>query len=128
MSRFASGRHSIAVCDICGFQYKLKDLRKLVVKAKTVNILACPECWNPDHPQLMLGTFPVVDPIAVRNPRRDNSYRQSGITWTGTDGEGSRIIAWGWAPVGGPRAYDVALTQNPLAATVAVGTVTVEVS
>lgn len=128
MSRYASGRNSIAVCDVCGFQYKLKDLRKLVIKSKTVNILACTQCWSEDHPQLMLGTFPVYDPIAVQNPRRDSTYVKSGVTSDGTDGEGSRIISWGWNPVGGPRDFDAVLTQNPLTAAVAVGGVTVEVS
>jgi len=126
MAAFASGRNSIAVCDVCGFQVKLKDLRKLVIKSKTVNILACPECWNADHPQLMLGTFPIHDPIAVQNPRRDNSYTQSGQLPDGDAGEGSRIIEWGWNPVGGARGFAAELLPNPLTITVAVGDVVVE--
>lgn len=70
-NRFASGKRSISECDVCGFRYKLKELRQLVIKTKNVNILACPECWNPDQPQLQLGMYPVDDPQAVRNPRPD---------------------------------------------------------
>lgn len=70
-NRFASGKYSIAECDICGFRYKLKELQQLVIKTKNVNILACPECWNPDQPQLQLGMYPVDDPQALRNPRPD---------------------------------------------------------
>jgi hypothetical protein len=70
-NRFASGKRAISECDICGFRYKLKELQQLVIKTKNVNILACPECWNPDHPQLQLGMYPVDDPQALRNPRPD---------------------------------------------------------
>ena len=77
-NRFASGRIAISECDVCGFRYKLKELRELVIKTKNVNILACPECWNPDQPQLQLGMYPVDDPQALRNPRPDfPGYPQS---------------------------------------------------
>ena len=67
-ARFASNKRAIAYCDVCGFQYKLKDLKGLVVKGVNTNIKACTECWNPDHPQLKLGEFPVDDPQALRDP------------------------------------------------------------
>lgn len=76
-NRFSSGKFSIAECDRCGFRFKLQKLRSLTIKTKNVNILTCPECWEKDHPQLQLGLYPVNDPQAVRNPRRDNSYPQS---------------------------------------------------
>ena len=77
-TNFASAKNSIAQCDICGFRYKLKQLKRLVIKTKNVNILACPECWNPDQPQLQLGMYPVDDPQALRNPRPDfTGYPQS---------------------------------------------------
>jgi hypothetical protein len=76
--RFASGYNALAECDVCGFQYKLRQLKPLVVKAVVTGIKACPECWNPDQPQLMLGVFPVTDPQAIRNPRPDfTGYPQS---------------------------------------------------
>jgi hypothetical protein len=79
MSRaFASGNDAIAECDICGFRYKLKQLRELVVNEVTTNIKACPECWNEDHPQLLLGKYPIDDPQAIRDPRPDFAgYEQS---------------------------------------------------
>lgn len=76
-NQFASGKHAIAQCDRCGFRFKLKQLRPLTIKTKRVNILVCSECWEPDHPQLQLGLYPVNDPQAVRNPRPDLSYPQS---------------------------------------------------
>lgn len=72
-NRFASGKWSISECDICGFRYPRKELQQLVIKTKNVNIMACPECWNPDQPQLQLGMYPVDDPQAIRNPRPDFS-------------------------------------------------------
>ena len=126
-NRFASGKHTIAACDICGFRFKLKELRELVVKTKKVNMLACAACWTPDHPQLQLGMYPVEDPQAVRNPRPDRNYVTSGTTVDGTLGGGSRIFAWGWGPVGGGDAT-VSDTPNPLAMLCEVGTVTVVTS
>lgn len=76
-NRFASGKYAIAECDICGWRTKLWTLQKLTIKTKQVNIKVCPECWNPDHPQLQLGMYPVDDPQAVREPRPDLSYPQS---------------------------------------------------
>jgi hypothetical protein len=124
-SQFASGKHAIAVCDVCGFQYKLNTLRKLVVKGVVINVLACRTCWDKDHPQLFLGTFPINDPQALRNPRRDTTYSVSGLLADGEPGEGSRTIQWGWAPVGGARAYDAQLSENDLVLTIDVGDVTV---
>lgn len=136
--KYASGKYSIAECDICGQRYKLKELRKLTIKTKQVSIKACPECWNPDHPQLQLGMYPVYDPQAVREPRPDISYYQSGLTGlqltnttgpsanaTGVPGEGSRVIQWGWNPVGGAQANDAGLTPNNLVLSIQIGTVTV---
>ena len=77
-NRFASDQKAISECDVCGFRYKLRDLQVLIIKGKNTNILACTECWNPDHPQLHLGEYPVSDPQAIRNPRPDfTGYPQS---------------------------------------------------
>ena len=127
-NRFASGKKAIAECDLCGFRFKLKDLKKLVVKTKLVNIKVCPQCWTPDQPQLQLGMYPVDDPQALREPRKDLSYYQSGINADGYPAEGSRIFQWGWNPVGGSRGFDDPLTPNYLVATTYVGTVTVTTS
>lgn len=120
-NRFASAKNSIAICDRCGFQYKLKELKELIIKTKKINVLVCPECWEPDHPQLQLGMYPVYDPQAVRNPRNDTSYFALGNDGAG----GSRVIEWGWAPVGGSRGPDAGLTPNALVLQVEVGSVTV---
>jgi len=92
------------MCDRCGFQFKLTNLRKEIVKTKTFNTLVCPDCFDPDQPQLQLGNA-------------------QGFT-TG----GSRDIQWGWAPVGGSRFFDDALTPNDLVLTLELGTVQVTVT
>jgi hypothetical protein len=137
-SQFASGKNSIAECDRCGQRFKLKILRKLTIKTKQVSIKVCPECWEPDQPQLQLGMFPVNDPQAVREPRPDVSYLQSGqsgLQINGTDSAGidgfgspeggSRVFQWGYNPVGGSRENDDGLTPNNLVLSVQIGTVTV---
>ena len=124
-NRFANGTRAISICDRCGFQFRLKELRQLIIKTKNVNILVCDECWEEDQPQLQLGMTPVSDPQGLRNPRPDTTYVQSGILADGTPGVGSRDIQWGWAPVGGSRGFDAALTPNNLVLDVEVGSVTV---
>lgn len=75
---YASAKIALGTCDVCGFTYKLKVLKERIIKGKKTNILACPECWNPDQPQLRLGEFPVYDPQALQNPRTDSQqYAQS---------------------------------------------------
>lgn len=135
-NRFASGKNAISECDRCGFRYKLKELKKLTIKTKQVSIKVCPTCWEEDHPQLQLGMYPVQDPQALREPRRDNSYYQSGYTGLqltlntdfGGPGEGSRVIQWGWAPIGGARANDDGLTPNYLVADAQLGALTVTIT
>ena len=75
MGHFALGKKAIAECDVCGFQYKRKELKSLVRKSVDTNILACPECWEADHPQLHIGDVKVVDAQAIRNPRPDYASR-----------------------------------------------------
>ena len=137
-NRFASGKYAIAQCDRCDGRYMLKELKKQVIKTKLYSIKVCPTCWDPDQPQLSLGLYPVNDPQAVRDPRPDKSYWQSGMTGLQTDynsgtnilqdgfpGGGSRIFQWGWAPVGGARANDAGLTPNNLVAQTTVANVTI---
>ena len=124
-NRFASGPRAIAMCDICGFQFKLKELKTQIVKTKPVNDRVCKECWSPDHPQLQLGMYPVDDPQALRNPRNDTTYVTAGVNTAGNLTGGSRDIQWGWSPVGGASNFDVGLTPNYLIATTFVGTVSI---
>ncbi len=137
-NRFASGKNSIAECDRCGFRFKLTTLRKEVVKTKVYDLKVCPQCWDPDQPQLQLGMYPVDDPQGIRDPRPDLSYKVSGRTGlqialnnsSAADAQGilsggSRIFQWGWTPVGGSEFFDAALTPNNLVLGVQLGTVTV---
>ena len=136
-NRFASAKNSIASCDRCGFQFKLKDLKREIIKTKNYELLVCGPCWDPDQPQLQLGMYPVDDPQGVRNPRPDTTYYSAGTTGlqtivgaTDEDGVGlpsggSRVFQWGWNPVGGASFFDAQLTPNNLALTVEIGTVTV---
>ena len=128
-NRFANGAKAWGVCDRCGFRFDLKKLKNEVVKTKQTQIRSCPQCWSPDHPQLQLGMYEISDPQAIRDPRPEtNTWYSSGVTATGSFGEGSRVIEWGWNPVGGSRGFDAALTPNALAPQGLVGTVTVVVS
>lgn len=143
-NRFASGKYAISECDRCAFRYPLKQLRKLVIKTKNVNLLVCPTCWEPDQPQLQLGMYPVDDPQALRDPRPDTSYLTSGLNGLQIDtvnppattdqdafGQpegGSRIIQWGWNPVGLNNPLQLSGLQDNLEALGQVGSVSVSIS
>ena len=69
MTSFAQGRRSFGFCDRCGFRYNLRELKSETVNLVSTNLLVCPECWDTDHPQNMLGRVRADDPQALRNPR-----------------------------------------------------------
>jgi len=111
---FASSKKAIAECDICGFRFKLRELRNIITRGRDTNIKACPECFSPDHPQNKQGLYPVRDPQAIRDPRPDFAgYEQS------------RNYAWGWNPVGdGQNNYGLSKSSS-LKMISGVGSVTV---
>ena len=45
---FASGKHAYGICDITGFRYKLKDMKKT-----WDGLLVGPDQFDPKHPQIM---------------------------------------------------------------------------
>lgn len=112
-NHFARGKKAFGYCDRCYQRYDLGRLKIQIVKQKPTGMLVCPECLDVDHPQLMLGSFPVYDPQALRNPRPDINL------------VASRDIQWGWNPVGGGNYAVDGGTPDALAATGYVGTVTV---
>ena len=120
--KFASGKHTIAECDRCGFRFKRVQLKELIVRTKPTDMQVCPQCWEPDHPQTLQGMYPVTDPQAARNPRVDKSLSFDGGDYS------SRDFQWGWNPVGGSRGFDDLLTPNDLVATGFTGTVTVQIT
>ena len=84
---YARGRHTQAICDRCGFQYFLLELRK-----EWNGLRVCPDCWEPKHPQLEIKSK--YDPQAVFDPRPNDHNREDanvfirpGLTMTGFVGE-----------------------------------------
>ena len=109
-TRYTQGKYTIAECDRCGFQYKRRVLKELVVNDAQTNLQVCPQCWEPDHPQYQVGKYPVVDPQAIMNPRPDRSLSDTNITTS------SRYIPGTFNPLSGVQSSGT------------VGTVTVSTS
>lgn len=78
-NRFARGEKAFGFCAVCGHRCDLSKMQPQVLKQKTTSSFRCPECLDSDHPQLMLGTFPIDDPQALRNPRPDPSLAESRV-------------------------------------------------
>ena len=74
---YASGRRSWGICDRCGFRYRLRLLKTEYVRGRANNLLVCPTCHDPDHPQNWQGVYPIFDPQALRNPRPDPALAAS---------------------------------------------------
>jgi hypothetical protein len=63
---YSAGKFAIGLCDRCGFEYKLHELKK-----EWNNLKTCEECFEPKAPQL--DPTPVVsDKQALYNPRPNN--------------------------------------------------------
>ena len=71
-NQYAAGKKALGICDRCGFRFLLKKLKGETRKGASVGNLVCVSCFDEDHPQLMVGSRPVSDPQALRNPRPDN--------------------------------------------------------
>ena len=63
---YSAGKFAIGLCDRCGFEYKLHELKK-----EWNNLKTCEECFEPKAPQLDL-TPVVSDKQALYNPRPNN--------------------------------------------------------
>jgi hypothetical protein len=66
---FSSGKNAWGECDVCGQTFRLHALRALTVNGTQTNTLACPPCWNEDHPQYFVNRLDMTDPQALLNPR-----------------------------------------------------------
>lgn len=67
-----------AVCDRCGFDYRIKDL-----KMTWDGLLVCDKDWEPRQPQDFVRT--VVDTIAPQGPvRPEPEAKSTNITYTPT--------------------------------------------
>lgn len=76
-----------AICDRCGWEYKLKDLREEYYDQQPTGLLVCWRCFDEDHPQLQVGRKDYDDPKPVDNPRPEN--RKS-----------AGFGLFGWNPIG----------------------------
>ena len=71
---FASNKHAYGICDITGFRYRLKDMKKT-----WDGLLVGPDQWSPKHPQLELRPTP-ADPEALKNARPDPNADGNDLT------------------------------------------------
>ena len=60
---YAKGKYAIGICDRCGFEFKLLQLKK-----EWTGFKVCDDCYEPKHPQLEPKRN-VSDAIALLEPR-----------------------------------------------------------
>tara|TARA_R100001129_G_C5295035_1_gene240822 strand:+ start:774 stop:1088 length:315 start_codon:yes stop_codon:yes gene_type:complete len=77
---FASGKESYGICDITGFRYKRREMKKT-----WDGLIVGPDQWSPKHPQLDPKPKP-ADPQAIRNARPENSeFNTEFLVYTNVD-------------------------------------------
>ena len=64
---FASNKRAWGICEITGFRYRLRDMKKT-----WDGLRGGPDQWSPKHPQLERKPTP-LDPQALKDPRPDPS-------------------------------------------------------
>ena len=67
---YALGKFARALCDRCGFEYKLGELREEWTGSKV-----CSQCYEPKQPQLEPLTA-TADPEALYKPRPNNDHEE----------------------------------------------------
>lgn len=67
MGGWVAGKYALGICDQCGFQYKLNELKK-----EWTGFKVCSECYEPKHPQLEPKRG-INEPIALLDPRPDTT-------------------------------------------------------
>jgi hypothetical protein len=83
-AKFATGKYAWGMCDVCGIRCKLLELAGTTVRGRATGLLACPTCWDPDHPQNFLDRYVTVDPQALRRSRPDTGLAASRVLyWPG---------------------------------------------
>ena len=107
---YATGKHSFAICDRCGFRYKYTQLKK-----EWTGFFVCPECYEPKNPQI----DPVsvgADAEALYQPRPEVSLPQAQLGKVTTvdpseaviDATGSNMMTFTDDPIGTPFSGEVA--------------------
>ena len=73
-AKFATGKYAKGICDVCGVAYLLNELRTTTVRGKPTHVMACPICWDADHPQNFLSEVVHADAEALREARPEDFY------------------------------------------------------
>jgi len=79
---FASNKNAYGICDLTGFRYKHRDLRKT-----WDGLLVGKDQWDAKHPQLMPKPSP-TDPEAIRNARVESRDTNNFFTLYTNVGDG----------------------------------------
>ena len=78
-----------AICDVCGFKYKLSELKK-----RWDNLMVCPEDWEPRQPQDFVRGVKDQRPIPNARPENPDVF----VTGFATTPTGATVITVGASP------------------------------
>jgi hypothetical protein len=79
---FSSGKNSHFECERCGFVYDYNEQKSEFWRGKPKHNKVCPDCYDPDHPQLFIDQVRPVDAMALKNPRPLTGDYTSMFSWS----------------------------------------------
>jgi len=91
MACYASGKFAWAMCAVCGFRCRYRELRIQYRYGRATGLRVCPDCVDKD----VRLAKPVEDAIALRKPQPDLSLEPSRRTlhWKPVDGFDIQMLA-----------------------------------
>jgi hypothetical protein len=75
--KYAAGKHSWGVCDLCGCRVRYRDMRTPTIRGKPTGLRVCPTDFDKDHPQNFLPFYVTVDAQALYDARPDTGLEAS---------------------------------------------------
>jgi hypothetical protein len=106
---WANGKWALGICDQCGFQFLLNDLKK-----EWTGFKVCDECYEPKHPQLEPKRG-INEPIALLQPRPDGIQTVRVSLIYGGDSTFARV---GMQPATVAEALTIAGAVGPVTVTI----------
>ena len=89
--RYARGDHALGLCERCSKKMLLNDMQ---YDGQYNDLLVCPDCWDPKHPQEYLPE--VHDPVTLLDPTGDGDKAVANLTkvsWPPTPGQLEEVTA-----------------------------------
>jgi hydrogenase maturation factor HypF (carbamoyltransferase family) len=74
---FVKGKYAYGYCDKCGSRWPINDLKFETENMVLTKRRTCPDCFDEDHPQNLLGKLRIYDPMSIKDARPETGIENS---------------------------------------------------